>query len=124
MPYEITNSKRSKSMVRIVGGITTANTLITLPSLAKDATETVTNVAIAQSSGVTDGVWRIYRGNDTNGVLILELPAFSHYTFYEFDISIANNSSSNIYVQNSGTVGTLILQLSKTATYSTDLGQS
>lgn len=124
MPYEITNSKRSKSMVRIVGGITTANTLITLSSLAKDATENVTEAAIAQASGVTDGVWRIYRGDNTSGVLILELPSFSHYVFYEFDISIANNSSSNIYVQNSGTVGTLILQLSKTATYSTDLGKT
>lgn len=123
MPHEIINSKRAKSMIRIVGGITTANTLITLNSLAKDATEIVSNVSIAMASGVTDGVWRVYRGNDTSGVLVLELPSFSHYAFYEFDMTVANNSSSNIYVQNSGTVGTLILQLAKTATYSTDLGQ-
>ena len=123
MPYEITNSLRAKSFIRIVGGITTANTLITLSSLAKDSTETVTAAAVAQASGVTDGVWRVYRGDNTSGVLILELPSFSHYAFYEFDINVANNSTSNIYVQNSGTVGTLILQLAKTATYSTDLGK-
>lgn len=126
MPYEIVNSLKAKSLIRIVGGLTgasNANTLITLSSLAKDSTEVVSAAAVAQASGVTDGVWRIYRGDGTNGVLILELPSFSHYAFYEFDISIANNSTSNIYVQNSGTVGTLILQLSKTATYTTDLGK-
>ena len=126
MPYEITNSLRAKSLVRIVGGLTgtsNANTLITLTSLAKDSTETVSAAAVAQASGVTDGVWRVYRGDNTNGVLILELPSFSHYAFYEFDSNIANNSTSNIYVQNSGTVGTLILQFAKTATYSTDLGK-
>ena len=126
MPYEITNSLRAKSLVRIIGGLTgtsNANTLITLTSLAKDSTETVSAAAVAQASGVTDGVWRVYRGDNTNGVLILELPSFSHYAFYEFDSNIANNATSNIYVQNSGTVGTLILQLAKTATYSTDLGK-
>lgn len=120
MAYEIVNSLRSKSLVRIVGNTATT---ITLSELAKDNTETVTAASIAQASGVTDGVWRIYRGNDASGVLLLELPAFSHYTFYEFDISLANSATSNIYVTNSGTAGTMILQLAKTATYSVDTGK-
>ncbi len=120
MAYEIVNSLRSKSFVRIVGN--TATTIV-LSDLAKSNTENVSEASIAQASGVTDGVWRIYRGNDTSGVLILELPAFSHFTFYEFDISIANSATSNIHVTNSGTVGTMILQISKTATYSTDTGK-
>jgi hypothetical protein len=37
------------------------------------------------------------------------------------DIAVANNSTANIYVTNSGTVGTLIIQLSKTATYLRDV---
>lgn len=123
MSYEIVNSKRSKSLVRIVGGGNASNTLITLSSLAKDATETVQTASIAQASGVTDGVWRVYRGNDHTGELILELPSFSHYVFYEFDINLSNNSTSNVFVRNSGNTGTMVLQLAKTATYSTDLGQ-
>ena len=120
MPYEITNSLRAKSFVRIIGNTATT---ISLSSLAKDATENVSAASIAQASGVTDGVWRIYRGDSTSGTLVLELPSFSHYAFYEFDCALANSSTSNVHVTNSGTCGTLILQLSKTGTYSTDLGK-
>lgn len=120
MPYEITNSLRAKSFVRIVGNTATT---ITLSQLAKDATEVVSAAAVSQASGVTDGIWRIYRGDSASGTLILELPSFSHYQFYEFDCAVANSSTSNVHVTNSGTCGTLILQLAKTATYSTDLGK-
>lgn len=119
MSYEVINSLRAKSTVRIVGN--TAVT-ITLSSLAKDDRETVTAAAISQASGVTDGIWRIYRGDSTSGELLLELPSFSHYAFYEFDASLANTATANIHVTNSGTAGTMILQLTKTATYSTDTG--
>ena len=118
MAFEITNSLRAKTFVRIVGN---TNTLITLSALAKDAEETVSGATIAQASGVTDGVWRIYRGNDATGVLVLELPAFSHYQFYEFDCAVANSATSNIFVTNSGTAGTMVLQLSKSATYNPPL---
>lgn len=114
MAYEIVNSLKAKSLVRIVGNTATT---ITLSELAKNNSETVLSASVAQASGVTDGVWRIYRGDSTSGELLLELPAFSHYQFYEFDCSLANNATSNIHVTNSGTCGTMILQLAKTATY-------
>lgn len=115
MSYEITNSLRSRSMVRITGNTAVR---ININSLSTNSTNEIVSAAdIAQASGVTDGIWRIYRGNDATGQLVLELPDFSHYQFYEFDCSIANNNTSNIYVTNSGTAGTLILQLSKRATY-------
>lgn len=115
MSYEITNSLRSRSMVRITGNTAIR---INISSLSTNSTNEIVSAAdIAQASGVTDGIWRIYRGNDATGQLVLELPAFSHYQFYEFDCSIANNNTSNIYVTNSGSAGTLILQLSKRATY-------
>jgi hypothetical protein len=118
MSYEITNSIRSRSMVRITGNTAVR---INLSSLSSNTTnETIVSADIAQASGVTDGIWRIYRGNDATGQLVLELPDFSHYQFYEFDCSVANNNTSNVYVTNSGTAGTLILQLSKQATYTYD----
>ncbi len=115
MSHEIVNTLRAKSLVRIVGNTAT---LITLSNLAKDSRETVQQAVIAQASGVTDGVWRIYRGNDATGEKVLELPSFSNFVFYDLDTSLANTSTANVYVTNSGTVGTLILQLGKIATYS------
>jgi hypothetical protein len=38
-----------------------------------------------------------------------------------YDIAIANTSTANIYVTNSGAGGTLILSLSKTATFNPSL---
>jgi hypothetical protein len=120
MPYEIVNSLRSKSLVRVVGNTATT---IALSALAKDATETVTGAAVAQVTAVSDGIWRVYRGDNTSGLLLLELtPSFSLLSFYEFDISLANSATSNIHVTNSGSAGTLVIQLAKTATYSTDTG--
>lgn len=118
MSYEIINSVRAKTTIRVTGNTAT---LITLSNLAAIASETVTNAAIAQVSAVTNGVWRVYRGNDANGELILELPDIAHFVFYEFDVTLANSSSSNVYITNDGTAGTLIMQLAKTATYNPPL---
>jgi hypothetical protein len=119
MPYEVINSLRSKSTVRIVGNTATT---ITLSALAKDDREIVTGAAISQASGVTDGVWRVYRGDDANGVIILELPNNTNFDFNIFDASLSNTGTANVHVTNSGNTGTMILQLAKTATYTTDMG--
>jgi len=120
MPYEIVNSLRAKSLVRVVGNTATT---ITLSALAKDVKETVIGAEVAQVTAVSNGIWRIYRGDSDSGVLLLELPpSFSHLSLYEYDISLANSSTANIHITNSGTAGTIILQLTKEATYSTDTG--
>lgn len=114
MAYEITHINKQKSLIRIVGG---DDARINLSQLARNSGETVQSAAISIASGVTDGHWHVYRGNDASGVLILELPAFSHYAFGEFDVEIANNSTSNIYVNNTGTAGTILIQVSKTSIF-------
>lgn len=119
MSYEVINSLRAKSTVRIVGNTATT---ITLSSLSKDDRETVTAAAIAQVSAVTNGIWRIYRGDNDSGVLLLELPNNTNFPFYEFDASLANTATANIHITNSGTAGTMLIQLAKTANYSTDMG--
>jgi hypothetical protein len=119
MPYEIVNTLRAKSLVRIVGNTATT---IALSDLAKDNNEVVTAADIAQVTAVSDGIWRIYRGNNTSGELLLELtPSFSHISLYEYDISLANSATANIHITNSGTAGTLIMQVAKTANYTTPL---
>lgn len=119
MPYEVINSLRSKSTVRIVGNTATT---ITLSSLAKDDREIVTSAAIAQAAGVSDGVWRIYRGDSDSGVLLLELPNNTNLDFNLFDTSLSNTATANVHVTNSGNTGTMMIQLAKTATYTTDMG--
>jgi hypothetical protein len=122
MPFEFINAIRAKSTVRIVGGA--ANTQINLVNLsANTMTENVTSAAIAQVSCSTNGIYRIYRGNNAAGTLILELCTPLNLVLYEYDIVFANNATSNLFVEHTGTAGTLIMQLAKNATYNTDLGQ-
>ena len=123
MPYEIVNTQRSKSTITVVGNTAT---LITLSQLVKGpsaspATEIITSASIGTVVSSTDGFWRIYRGNNTSGTLVLELEGNNYLPLTQGDITIANTATSNIYVTNSGTGGTLILQVSKTATFTTDL---
>ena len=116
MPSEIINAVRAKSTIRIVGGA--ANTHINLSDLSAQTGETVTAAAIAQVSTSTNGIFRIYRGNSSAGTLILELPsAATNLVFYEYDITLANSATSNVFIEHTGTAGTLIMQPAKTATY-------
>ena len=121
MPSEIINAVRAKSTIRIVGGA--ANTHINLSDLSAQTGETVTAAAIAQVSTSTNGIFRIYRGNSASGNLILELCTPINLVLYEYDIMFANNATSNLFVEHTGTAGTLVMQLAKTATYNTDLGK-
>ena len=117
MPFEIINAVRAKSTIRVVGGV--ANTHINLSALSAQTGETVTAAAIAQVSTSTNGIFRVYRGNSGAGNLILDLPsAATNLVLYEYDITFANNATSNIFVEHTGTAGTLVMQLAKTATYS------
>ena len=116
MPFEIINAVRAKSTIRVVGGV--ANTHINLSALSAQTGETVTAAAIAQVSTSTNGIFRIYRGNSGAGTLILELPsAATNLVFYEYDITLANSATSNVFIEHTGTAGTLVMQLAKTATY-------
>ena len=116
MPFEIINAVRAKSTIRVVGGV--ANTHINLSALSAQTGETVTAAAIAQVSTSTNGIFRVYRGNSGAGTLILELPsAATNLVFYEYDITLANSATSNVFIEHTGTAGTLIMQLAKTATY-------
>ena len=124
MPFEIINAVRAKSTIRIVGGA--SNTQINLVNLSANTTiENVTSAAIAQVSTSTNGIFRIYRGTSTTGgatptsnTLILELPsAATNLVLYEYDITFANNATQNVFIEHTGTAGTLVMQLAKTATY-------
>ena len=118
MPYEIVNNKRSKSVVRVTGN---AATTIQLSQLSAGADETITGASIAHVMSQSDGAWKVYRADSAvEANLVLDLTGAGNvdWPLTQYDISIANNSTSNLYVTNSGTGGTLILSLSKNSTYS------
>ncbi len=119
MPYEILNSKRSKSIIRVVGNTATRIDLTGLST--NTTTEIITGAAFTHVMSTSDGFWKVYRGNDATGTLVLDLPGGNDYPLAQYDIALANTSTANIYVTNSGAGGTLILSLSKTATYNPSL---
>ena len=120
MPHEIVNTLRSKSTIRITGN---TSTLISLAQLSSNTQlETVSSATIAHVSSNSDGTWKVYRGNDATGTLVLELNKNHTINLEDMGIgAIANTATSNVFVTNDGTVGTLLLVMSKTATYSRDL---
>lgn len=119
MAYEIINSLHSKSLIRVVGN---TSIKIELTDLEASEEETVNGVVITQVTSTSDGVWKIYRGDDSSGVLMLELPNYSNFILHEFGAALANNSDQNLYITNTGSSGSLILLVKKDSKYSTDLG--
>jgi hypothetical protein len=119
MPVEIINSLRTRSIIRVTG---TGATTITLANLSVGANEVVSNAAICHiiTNTTSDGAWTIKRGG-SGGEIIAVLYGSTDLPLSQYDIALANNSGSDIYVSNSGTDGTLILSVTKTATYTTPL---
>lgn len=119
MPVNIVNSKRSKSVIRITGNTAARINLNQLST--NTTTELVSAAEISHVTSSTDGKWVIYRGNDNTGEQVLVLFGENEIPLSQFDVSIGGaNSTANLYITNSGTDGTLILTLSKTARYTID----
>jgi len=120
MAYEIINTLRSRTVIRVTGNTATRINLTQLS--ANSSLETVNSASLTHVITTTDGKWVIYRGNDATGPVLLSLFAQNDLQFSVYDVSFANGATSNIFVTNSGTDGSLIMQFSKVATYSTDVG--
>ena len=112
MAYEVINTKRSSSIVRFVD----AGATISLANLAFDANETVSAASIRKVAWSTNGSIQIAR----NGVNLLTLHNAGQLSLDEFNYAMANNSTSSIVVTiNTG--GSLVLEVTKEATYATPL---
>jgi hypothetical protein len=113
MPFEITNSLRSASIIRVVD---TGTANITLSQLAKNANETVTSATIKRVMWSTNGSISITR----DGVPILALHGSGDLRTSDSGHVIANSSTANIAVTIT-TGGTAILEVTKDTTYTTAL---
>ena len=113
---EIINKKRGKSIVILTGNTSTAINLSHLST--NTAIENVTAASISRVFASGTALWKVYRGDDATGDSILELAQNANWPLIDYDIAISTNATSNIYLTNTGTAGTIILVLSKEATYS------
>lgn len=112
MAYEITNSLRSPTIIRVVDGTAT----ISLANLAFNANETVTSASIKRAMWSTNGTITIVR----NAQPILTLHSSGDMRFSDSGHSIANNKTSNIVVTVTSS-GTVVLEVTKETEYSTPL---
>jgi len=113
MPFELINSIRSPSIIRIEG---TGTTTVALANLSASANETVTSASIKRINWSTNGNIQIVRSS----VPIVSLHNTGEMRLDEYGYSIANNNTSSIVITiNTG--GTVVLEVSKEATYATAL---
>jgi hypothetical protein len=113
MPFELINSIRSPSIIRIEG---TGTTTVALANLSVNANETVTSANIKRINWSTNGSVQIVR----NSVPIASLHGTGEMRLDEYGYSIANNSTSSIVITvNTG--GTVVLEVSKETTYANSL---
>ena len=113
MPFEITNTLRSSSIIRVEG---TGTTTVALANLSVNANETVSAANIKRINWSTNGSVQIVR----NSVPIASLHGTGEMRLDEYGYSIANNSTSSIVITvNTG--GTLVLEVSKETTYANSL---
>lgn len=113
MPFEITNSLRGASIVRAAGPGTYT---ITLNDLRKNpTTETITDASIRRIMWSTNGNISIVR----NSVEVASVHNAGEMRFDDYGYSVANNNTQSIVIT-IATGGTIIMELSKTATYNVD----
>jgi len=113
MAYEITNSLRSASIIRVTGA---GSANIALANLASSGNETVVSASIKRVMWSTGGTVSVERGGET----ILTLYGSGDLRPSESGHIIANNSTSYINVS-IATGGTAIVEFTKEATYATPL---
>jgi len=115
MAYEITNTKRGTSIIR---ADSPATYTIQLSDLSTNTSiETVTSASIRRITWSTNGYITIAR---TGGPQVLSLYNTGDMKFDEFGYAVANTPTANI-VCTIATGGSIILEVSKNITYTSDV---
>lgn len=115
MAYEIENTLRGKSIIRVVGADTVSLTMNSFST--NTTTEIVTSVKFTHLFWSTNNNITIGRSSNT----VMSLYNSGEMNFKEAGILIANNSTGNVDITITGD-GTCILECTKEATYNPKLG--
>lgn len=110
---EIINSVKGSSIIRVADAGTVTVTLNELR--AKPTTETVTAASIRKLTWATNGSISIVRNSNT----ILSLHNAGEMDFQGYGYSAANNDTSSLVIT-IASGGSIVMEVSKTATYNVD----
>jgi archaellum component FlaF (FlaF/FlaG flagellin family) len=113
MAYEITNTLRSTSIIRVVDAGTYT---VPVANLAVDANENVTSASIRRVMWSTGGSISVTR----NSIPLLSLHGSGDMRLSDSGHVVANSSTSDIVITVT-TSGSAVLEISKQATYTTPL---
>mgnify|MGYP003344623017 CR=1 FL=1 len=125
MSYEITNASRGRVTLRVVG---TGAATIELSDLAANTVRSQNTSAVVEeivtSATITQAHWAANTGSaywsvKRNTTEVLQLPGTGAIPFNTFGMTVSNTPTSNIIVElvNGGS-GTIMLEITKDATYS------
>jgi hypothetical protein len=109
MAFDITNTNRSSSIIRVIDAGTTN---VFLANLSSGANETITAANIRKVAWSTNGSITITR----NSVPILALHNAGVIQFDELNHAIANNNNQTMVIT-IVTGGSLVMEVTKEATY-------
>jgi hypothetical protein len=118
MAYEVINNLRSPSIIRAEGAGTYTITLANLS--ANTSLETVSSASIRRLAWSSNGYVTVARGATPN--VMLSLYQTGVIKLDELGYSMANGSTGNIVVTIT-TGGSIVMEVTKTATYSSDLNR-
>jgi len=113
MAYEITNTTRGSSIIRVVD---TGTVTVNIANLSIDANEIVSNASIKRVMWSTNGAITIAR----NSIPVLQLHGQGDMVLPELGHTLANTNTGTIVIT-IATGGTAIIEVSKTASYTTEL---
>jgi hypothetical protein len=116
MAYEIINSRKGSSIIRCEGAATYTIRLADLST--NTAIETVDSASLKRINWSTGGTVTVGRGASPNTMLTLY--GTGEMRLDDYGYALANGSTGNVVVT-IATGGSCILEVSKTATYSTNL---
>jgi hypothetical protein len=120
MPVEITNKIRSTSLIKVTEGTASGSDIaanIAISQLAASNNETITSASIKGVMWTSNTAINVIR----NGEVVLCLQGSGEMRLDDFAYSIKSNNTSNIEITSAGARGTIILEVSKEATYSPTL---
>jgi hypothetical protein len=120
MPVEITNKIRSTSLIKVTEGTASGSAIaanIAISQLAASNNETITSASIKGVMWTSNTAINVIR----NGEVVLCLQGSGEMRLDDFAYSIKSNNTSNIEITSAGARGTIILEVSKEATYSPTL---
>jgi hypothetical protein len=119
MSYEVSNTRRISSFIRAEGAGTYTITLANLST--NTSLETVSSAAIKKLNWTANSTGSITIARGATPNTVLSLYGNGELKLDEYGHSVANGATGNIVVTVAG-AGSLVMEVSKVATYSSDLG--